>query len=226
MRKISHFASAAAVAVAFATIPGAAARAQSADAVMDRAVAAYSHLSSMRAGFTQTLTNPLTGSTQTTSGVILRKKPNLLSIDFDSGDRVAADGSSLWVYLPSSTPGQVMRMPAKGASADAMDPAGEFLDSPRTRFTVASSGTATLGGRPTHAVTLVPKRANPNFTSAKVWIDDADSSIRQFDIETANGLKRHVVITSFTANPALSRASFRFVPPKGAKVIDQASGAF
>jgi len=225
MRKLTYFASAAVVAAALAAIPSAA-RAQSATAVMDRAVAAYSLLNSMRAGFTQTLTNPLTGSTQTTSGVILRKKPNFLSINFDSGDRIAADGSALWVYLPSSTPGQVMRMPAKGSSADAIDPAGEFLDSPRTRFTVTSSGTATLGGRPTHAVTLVPKRPNPNFTSAKVWIDDADSSIRQFDIETANGLKRHVVITSFTANPALSRASFRFVPPKGAKVIDQAAGGF
>jgi len=124
MRKIAHFASTVAIAVAFAAIPGAA-RAQSADAVMDRAVAAYSRLNSMRAGFTQTLTNPLTGSTQTTSGVILRKKPNLLSISFDSGDRVAADGSALWVYLPSSTPGQVMRMPAKGSGASAIDPAGE-----------------------------------------------------------------------------------------------------
>jgi outer membrane lipoprotein carrier protein len=225
MRTFTYFASTALVALAVGAIPSAA-KAQSADAVIDRAVAAYSRLSSMRAGFTQTLTNPLTGSTQTTSGTILRKKPNLLSINFDSGDRVVADGSTLWVYLPSSTPGQVMRMPAKGASADAMDPAGEFLDSPRTRFTVTSSGTATLGGRPTHAVTLVPKRQNPNFTSAKVWIDDADSSIRQFDIETANGLKRHVVITSFTANPALSGSSFRFVPPKGAKIVDQTSGAF
>jgi outer membrane lipoprotein carrier protein len=225
MTKITYFASTAVVAVAFAAIP-CAARAQNADAVMDRAVAAYSRLNSMRAGFTQTLTNPLTGSTQTTSGVILRKKPNLLSINFDSGDRVAADGSALWVYLPSSTPGQVMRMPARGSGAAAIDPAGEFLDSPHTRFTVTSSGTATLGGRPTHAVTLVPRRPNPNFTSAKVWIDDADSSIRQFDIETANGLKRHVVITSFTANPAISRTSFRFVVPKGAKVVDQAAGAF
>ena len=225
MRKITYFAPVALVAAALAAIPSAA-HAQSADAVIDRAVAAYSRLNTMRAGFTQTLTNPLTGTTQTTSGTILRKKPNLLSIDFESGDRVAADGSTLWVYLPSSTPGQVMRMPANGASAGAMDPAGEFLESPRTRFTVTSSGTATLGGRPTHAVTLVPKRQNPNFTSAKVWIDDADSSIRQFDIETANGLKRHVVITSFTANPAISRASFRFVPPKGARIVDQASGAF
>jgi outer membrane lipoprotein carrier protein len=225
MRKLTYIAATTLVALAPAAVPRVA-RAQSADAVMDRAVAAYSRLNSMRAGFMQTLTNPLTGSTQTTSGVILRKKPNFLSISFDSGDRVAADGSTLWVYLPSSTPGQVIRMPPNGGTAGAIDPAGEFLDSTRTRFTVTSSGTETLGGRPTHAVTLVPKRPNPNFTSAKVWIDDNDSSIRQFDIETANGLKRHVVITSFTANPALSKSSFRFVVPKGAKIVDQTAGAF
>jgi outer membrane lipoprotein-sorting protein len=57
-----------------------AATAQNAEAIIDRAVAAYGRLTSMRSEFRQTLTNPLTGSTQTTSGVILRKKPNLLSI--------------------------------------------------------------------------------------------------------------------------------------------------
>jgi outer membrane lipoprotein carrier protein len=199
-------------------------RAQSADAIIDRAAAAYARLSSMRAEFRQTLTNPLTGNTQTTSGVILRRKPNFLSINFESGDRVAADGTTLWFYLPSSTPGQVIRLPYSGDNANTVDPANQFLDSPRTRFTVSSAGSADLGGRATHAITLVPKRPNSAFTSAKVWIDDNDSSIRQFDLETANGLKRHVVITSFTANPALSRASFQFSVPKGVKVVDQASG--
>lgn len=202
------------------------AQAQNAEAIIDRAVAAYARLTSMRAEFRQTLTNPLTGSTQTTTGVILRKKPNLLSINFASGDRVAADGSTLWVYLPSSTPGQVMRMPYSGGNATALDPAREFLDSPRARFTVSASGAATVGGRATHAVTLVPKRANANFTTAKVWIDDADSSIRQFDVENASGLKRHVVITSFTANPAISASSFRFSVPKGARIVDQTTGQF
>jgi outer membrane lipoprotein carrier protein len=219
MRKLTYFA-----AIAFTAIP-VAAHAQNADAVIDRAVAAYARLGSMRAEFRQTLTNPLTGSSQTTNGVILRKKPNLLSINFESGDRVAADGSTLWAYLPSSAPGQVIRMPYTGASASSIDPADQFLNSPRTRFNVTSSGTATVGGRATHAVTLVPKRANPAFTNAKVWIDDDDSSIRQFDVETASGLRRHVVITSFTANPALSNASFKFAVPKGAKVVDQAAGA-
>ena len=218
MRKFSYLA-----AVALAVLP-INARAQDAGAIIDRAVLAYARLNSMRAEFRQTLTNPLTGNSQTTNGVILRKKPNLLSIRFDSGDRVAADGSTLWVYLPSSVPGQVMRMPYTGSNASSVDPADQFLNAPRTRFNVTSSGTASVGGRATHAVTLVPKRANAAFTSAKVWIDDNDSSIRQFDVETANGLRRHVVITSFTANPALARSSFRFAVPKGAKVVDQVAG--
>ena len=198
-------------------------RAQSADAIIDRAVAAYGRLNSMRADFRQTLMNPLTGSKQTTSGVLLRKKPNLLSINFESGDRVTADGSTLWVYLPSSTPGQAMKMPYDGDNASAMDPADEFLNSPRTRFKVSSAGAGTVGGRPAHAVTLVPKRPNARFSTATVWIDDVDSSIRQFDVETANGLKRHVVITKFTPNPALARSSFVFAVPKGVKVVDQKS---
>jgi outer membrane lipoprotein carrier protein len=219
MRKLAYL-----VVLTFTAVP-LAARAQDADAVIDRAAAAYARLNSMRAEFRQTLTNPLTGSTQTTNGVILRKKPNLLSINFESGDRITADGSTLWAYLPSSAPGQVIRMPYTGANASSVDPADQFLNSPRTRFTVTSSGTARVGGRATHAVTLVPKRANAAFTNAKVWIDDNDSSIRQFDVETASGLQRHVVITSFTANPALSASSFRFAVPKGAKVVDQTAGA-
>jgi outer membrane lipoprotein carrier protein len=219
MKKLTYLA-----AIALTVLP-IAARAQSADAIIDRAAAAYARLNSMRADFRQTLTNPLTGNTQTTKGVILRRKPNLLSIDFESGDRVAADGSTLWFYLPSSTPGQVIRMPYSGENAITVDPANQFLNSPRTRFTVTSAGSATLAGRATHAVTLVPKRPNPAFTSAKVWIDDNDSSIRQFDLETANGLRRHVVITSFTANPDLSRSSFQFTVPKGVKIVDQSSGA-
>lgn len=205
-----------------------AAGAQSAETTIDRAVAAYSRLNSMRAEFRQTLTNPLTGSTQTTSGEIIRRKPNLMSINFNNGDRVAADGSSLWVYLPSSVPGQVIRMPYTGGNAGSVDPADQFLDAPRTKYTIAPAGAATIGGRATRVLTLVPKRRNDAITRAKLWIDDLDYSVRQFEVESASGLKRKVVITSFTANPRLDRSKFRFSVPRGAKVVDQntVDGAF
>ena len=201
----------------------AAAIAQTPQTIIDRAAAAYARLNSMRAEFRQTLTNPLTGTTQTTSGSILRRKPNLLNISFDNGDRIAADGTTLWLYLPSSAPGQVIRMPYNNGNAGSVDPADQFLDSPRARYTIADAGTATIAGRSTHALTLVPRRQNTAFARGKVWIDDIDYSIRQFEIESSNGLKRHVVITRFTPNPNLNRSSFRFAVPKGARVVDQSA---
>lgn len=214
-----------AIAIAFA-IPSTTS-AQSAETIIDRAVSAYSRLNSMRAEFRQTLTNPLTGSTQTTSGEIIRKKPNLMSISFNNGDRVAADGSMLWVYLPSSVPGQVIRVPYTGGNAGSVDPADQFLDAPRTRYTITSAGTATVGGRATQVLNLVPKRKGDVISRAKLWIDDQDYSLRQFEVENSGGLKRKVVITSFTPNPQIDRSKFRFAVPRGAKVVDQNSvGAF
>ena len=220
MRKIMS-----AIAIAFA-IPSTIS-AQSAETIIDRAVSAYSRLNTMRAEFRQTLTNPLTGSTQTTSGEIIRRKPNLMSISFNNGDRVAADGSMLWVYLPSSVPGQVIRVPYTGGNAGSVDPADQFLDSPRTRYTITSAGTATVGGRATQVLNLVPKRKGDVISRAKLWIDDQDYSLRQFEVENSGGLKRKVVITSFTPNPQIDRSKFRFAVPRGAKVVDQNSvGAF
>jgi outer membrane lipoprotein carrier protein len=217
MKKLNYFA-----ALALAALP-AAAPAQTAQDIIERAATAYARLNSMKAEFRQTLTNPLTGSTQTSTGQILRKKPNLLSITFNTGDRVAADGSTIWAYLPSSVPGQVMKMPYKGAGVGSVDLADQFLNSPRARYNATLAGTATIAGRPTHAVTLVPKRQSSSFNRGKVWIDDVDYSIRQVEVEGANGLTRRVVITSFTANPTIPRSAFQFTPPKGVKIVDQES---
>jgi len=214
MRKLL---SVAAVALA---IP-ASASAQTAETIIDRAVAAYARLSSMRAEFRQTLTNPITGTTQTTSGELIRRKPNLMNITFSNGDRVLADGSTLWVYLPSSVPGQVIRVPYTGGNAGSVDPADQFLNAPRSRYTVTAAGSATVGGRATKILNLVPRRRNDAVTRAKMWIDDRDYSLRQLEVESANGLKRSIVITRFTANPQIDRSRFRFNVPRGAKVVDQ-----
>jgi len=197
------------------------ANAQSAETIIDRAAAAYNRLNSMRAEFRQTLTNPLTGTTQSTSGELLRRKPNLMTISFNNGDRVTADGSTLWVFLPSSVPDQVIRVPYTGGNAGSVDPADQFLRSPRTRYTVTSAGSATVGGRATTILDLVPRRKNDPISRAKLWIDTRDYTLRQFEVETTNGLKRRVVVTSFVANPQLDRSKFRFTVPRGAKVVDQ-----
>jgi outer membrane lipoprotein carrier protein len=199
------------------------AQAQAPAAVMDRAVKRYTDMSSMSADFRQTITNPLTGTTAVSRGVLLRKDPNLLSITFSDpkGDRVVSDGSALWVYLPSSAPGQVIKMSAEqGGSMGMIDPGGLFLSAPSSRYTISGGETETVGGRRTTLVNLVPKRSNNAFSRAKVWIDAADYSIRQFEIVDANGLTRRVAISNVKSNVTLPASAFRFVAPKGVRVIE------
>jgi len=201
------------------------AQAQSPNAIMDRAVAAYSGMSSMRADFTQTITNPLTGTSAVSRGVLLRRDPNLLSVNFSDpkGDRVVADGKSLWVYLPSSAPGQVIRVPAGKTSLAMVDPGGLFLSSPSTRYTITTAGNATIGGRRTNIVTLVPRKANQTFTRAKVWVDAGDNSIRQFEVVDVNGLTRLVTITNVRSRPAIARSEFNFTPPRNVRIVDSST---
>jgi outer membrane lipoprotein carrier protein len=195
--------------------------AQSADATLDRAAAVYSQLRSIRADFKQTLTNPLTGTTAVTRGTLLRRKPNLLSISFDNGDHIVADGTDLWIYVPSSVPGQVIRQSSRAAATSTFDPAGEFLTSPRSRYTAAAGGPATINGRASHLLTLTPKSGAAPFSKVRLWVDDADGSVRQFEVTERNGLSRVILITHLSMNPVLARSSFRFTPPKGVRVVDQ-----
>ena len=211
------------LAVIFALGAAGGVQAQSPAAVMQRAVKAYADLRSVRAEFRQTITNPVTGTNSVSRGVLLRKDPDLLAINFTDprGDRVISDGQSLWIYLPSSAPGQVMRMSAKASGALALlDPGGTFLTSPSSRFDMSDGGTATLQGRKTSIVNLVPKRPNGTFTTAKLWIDTANGYVRQFEVVDANGLKRVITITSIQPNAVVAAPEFRFTPPKNVRVLD------
>ena len=198
-------------------------QAQTPATIIDRAAKTYADMQSVRAEFTQKLTNPLTGTTSTARGVMLRKDPNLLSVNFTDprGDRVVADGKWLWVYLPSSAPGQVVKVPANsGSQLGMVDPGGLFLTSPSSRFAVTSAGTATVDGHKMNVISLVPKKANSAFTRAKVWVDASDNSVRQFEVTDLNGLTRLVTITKIQPNAKIGASEFKFTPPKNSRILD------
>ena len=200
--------------------------AQTPAAVMQRASSAYTQMKTVRAEFDQAITNPLTGTNVVSHGVMLRKAPNLLSVNFTDpkGDRVVADGKSLWVYLPSSAPNQVMKLPSDGKSTMALVEPGElFLSSPSSRYDITGNANAIVSGRRTNVVTLVPKKPNGMFTRAKVWVDAQDNSVRQFEVVDANGLTRLVTITRLQTNINIPLSEFRFTPPKNARVLDSSA---
>jgi outer membrane lipoprotein carrier protein len=197
----------------------------SVDAVIDKAVATYNKTKTSKGTFEQAITNPLTGSTVKAIGEFQQQRePARFSFRFvqPKGDMIVGDGKWLWVYLPSSTPGQVIKVPMTDGGAGSLDLASRFFDLPKTRFTIADAGTATVAGRASHALLLKPKSSTEPFTQAKVWIDNADGTLRQFETVEASGITRLVTVTAVTPNAPVDEKLFSFKAPKGARIVDQA----
>ncbi|MEO7457196.1 MAG: outer membrane lipoprotein carrier protein LolA [Gemmatimonadaceae bacterium] len=192
--------------------------------LLDRAVAAWAKVKTARASFEQTIVNSLTGRTMTASGSYQQERPGKLSVIFadPATDRIIADGKHVWMYLPSTAPGQVIKQLQDANGTGTVDLTAQFLTSPRTRFNIDAAGTQVVSGRATHGYTLTPKSsANAPFKAAAVWIDDDDATIRMFEVTDASGVQRKVRLTSFKTNVPVDASAFKFDVPSGVRVVER-----
>ena len=192
------------------------------DSVIARAVKAWAKVKTLRATFEQTVTNPITGSAMHSRGELQQRKPHRLAITFSdpAGDRIVADGSHVWLFLPSATPGQVIRMTNEQAGGTNTDLIGQFLDAPRSRYDIADAGAETVNGRATRALVLTAKQGQAlPFIRAKVWVDAKDGLIRQFESTDRNGISRKVRLLALTPNAKVDTSAFRFTVPGGVRVV-------
>jgi outer membrane lipoprotein carrier protein len=199
-------------------------RAQSVDAAIDRAVAAWAKIKTVRGTFEQIVSNSLTGTSASSRGDYMQERPNRLAIRFSQPgkDAIIADGKIVWVYLPSSSPGQVIKRSASDKDAVPIDLTGQFLDAPRAKYTITAAGSRTVDGHAAQGLYLVPKKgASAPFTKATVWVDEDDSLIREFEVVESSGVTRHIRLTSVEPNAAVDRGAFTFTVPPGVKIVDQ-----
>ena len=202
------------------------ARAQTVDATLDRAVATYAKIKTVRAQMEQTLYNPLTGSSFKSRGQIQQRRPNRLEIKFTDpkGDRIVSDGQFVWVYTPSTNPGQAFKVPLGAGSIGSTDLMADLFTNPRARFTVTDGGTQAVGKRTVHELVLVPKadvKGPAQFTKARVWVDTSDGVIRDFEITDESGVIRRVKLSAVQLNPTIPNSAFIFTAPKGVQLFEQ-----
>ena len=198
-------------------------RRQDPDALIKRAVAAWAQVRTLRATFEQTLTNPITGSKMLSRGELQQRKPSRLAITFSdpAGDRIVADGKYVWVYLPSATPGQVIRMTNAQAGASNTDLIGQFLTTPRSKYDAVDAGIDSVGKRSARALVLTAKPGQSlPFIRAKVWVDSKDNLIRQFESTDSNGLTRRVQLLTIAPNAVVKNTAFVFAVPSGTRIVE------
>lgn len=199
-----------------------------AEAAYARVAKSWSTTRTLQANFDQKITNPILGRTVSSRGVFVQERPNRVSITFTepAGDRIVGDGKSLWVYLPSSTPGQVLKLPADADGAVVADLLGQLLDTPRRAFTITGGESVPIDGRSTRRVQLVPKSpSSVPFSKAVLWLDDKDARPVRVQVLDSQGVDRTITLTSWAPDATLPKDSFKFVTPNGVKVSTKIPGS-
>jgi len=203
-----------------ACVAASALEAQSADAVLDHSIAAYQRVTTLKAEFTQRITDPMIGTDETSRGSFYQQRPKFaMRFTQPMGDEIVSDGQTLWVYLPSSAPHQVIRS-TLGQGTDSPDPVAEFLQSPRERFTIAYVRSDSVGRHPADVLSFVPKGANSAYRRVLAWIDRKDGLPHQFEITESAGTVRRVTFDRIPINARVPGSTFAFNVPSGARVVD------
>lgn len=188
--------------------------------LLERAAAAYQGARTLRAQFTQQLVNPRTRTRFESTGEFFQRGPIHFAFRFTKPpeDRIVSDGEVLWLYSPSTTRGQVFKLPR--AAAAGMDIASAVLRDPTQRFTVTAGSDTTIDGRAARAVRLVPKAQGAPFMRATLWLELESALVRHAEFAEATGATRILTFTNIRTGGSLPRDVFRFVPPAGVRVID------
>jgi len=212
--------SAAVIALTFAVSVPLAAQ-NGAETAYDRMARAWSSVQTLEATFDQKITNPLLGRSVTSKGVFLQERPGKVSITFTqpAGDRIVGDGKTLWVYLPSSAPGQVLKLPGDADGAIVADLLGQLLETPKRAFIISGGDAVTIDGRATRRVQLLPRSPDAvPFQKATLWLDEQNPRPVRVQVIDSQGVDRTITLTSWTPGATLPRDAFRFAVPKGVKV--------
>ena len=192
-------------------------------ALYHKAAVRFANARTIRAGFEQTLISPISKTPRVSRGEMLQRPPSRFAFRFTdpAGDAVVADGEALWVYLPSSARGQVIKLPREvGGAFDVM---ARLLANPGDKHQVRVVPEADMvGGELVRLYSLTPRSEGAPFVSAKVWIG-ADALVRQIEIEEPGGLRRRLRFSNMRLGATLPRGAFVFTVPAGVRIIDQAA---
>ncbi len=193
--------------------------------ILDHASASFDTVRTLQADFTQIVSNPMLGDPDTTRGKLFEQRPNYFAMRFTEpkGDRIVADGKKLWLYTPSTTPGQVIRtaIPGPGGGSSGPNLIGQFVEHTHERYTARYvRGDSTADGA-MDVVTLTPRTQDLDYSSATVWIAKRDGLIRRIEIVENSGQRRTIMLRAVTVNQAIASREFRFSPTSGLRVVDQ-----
>lgn len=202
---------------------GAGLRAQDAAAIVGRSSRVYRSLASMRADFIQVIDNPMIDSAES-RGTLVQAGQSKLAMRFSDppGEAIVIDGEHIWVYTPSTVPGQVLRLGLpSGGPVYGYNIIAWLLDKPAERYEPKYLRQDRVGTRDMDVVELVPAVPDLPLERAVVWLDRDDALPRRLEITERGGALRTLTLSKVRVNQRVPDSTFTFKVPSGVRVVDQ-----
>jgi outer membrane lipoprotein carrier protein len=198
-------------------------QAQDAQAIIGRAARVYRSLASLRADFVQVIDNPMIDSAES-RGTLAQAGPAKLAMRFSDppGEAIVIDGQHVWVYTPSTVPGQVVRLAVpNGGPVYGYNLLAWLLDRPAERYRASYLRKEQIGARAADVIQLVPAVPNLPFSKAIIWLDQDSALPRRLEIHEESGATRTLDLKRIRVNESLPEQTFSFKVPSGVRVVDQ-----
>lgn len=197
--------------------------AQDAQAIIGRAARVYRSLASLRADFVQLIDNPMIDSAES-RGTLVQAGPAKLAMRFTdpAGEAIVIDGQHVWVYTPSTVPGQVVRLAVpSGGPVYGYNLLAWLLDRPSERYRASYLRNERIEGRSTDVIQLIPAVPDLPFTKAVIWLDQETALPRRLEIHEESGATRTLSLKHIRVNEPVPERTFSFKVPPGVRVVDQ-----
>lgn len=209
-------------AAAVVALAGPATGQQDGSAIAARAGRTYRALTSIRATFHQSIEDRMIG-TQESRGELVQAGSAQLSMRFTdpAGDAIMLDGTYVWVYTPSTTPGQVIRMTIPTDPVYGPNVLARILDKPAERYETTLLRTDVLDGRPVDVVEFMPNGGDPLFRRAVIWLDRETFLPRRLELDELTRVRRTLTLSKIRTNTPVNRKEFAFDVPAGVRVVDR-----
>lgn len=184
------------------------AAAQSGQAILDRLGERYAAVNTLQADFSE-----VRGSSSVQGSLTLRGDAYRITV----GDQtLVSDGTTAWSYSQSEN--QVVIQALEDATGGFS--ITELLTDYATIFTLEEARRSSIGGVPHDVLTLSPRESGTSLQRAVLFVRSRDAVPTRVTLSDVNGTEVTIRLSNIRVNPPVGSGTFRFVPPRGAEVIN------
>ena len=178
----------------------------------------YDTIKDFEADFVQAYEGGVLRTRTTERGTVSIKRPGRMRWVYQKPERkeFVSDGNRIYSYLPADKQVIVAPMPSDQSTTPALFLTGKGH---LVRDFTASFTQVAGAARGTTALTLLPKRSDPDVDSLVLVVDTASLQLRQLVATDKQGGRSTFTFTNLKENRGLSDKIFEFRIPRGVDVV-------